>query len=154
MTMFTMDHEAFAQLVKESVADLPKEFKKLLKNIAVIVEEEPGPEERARFGPSGRTLLGLYHGVPYKHRGPYYGNLPPDVIVIYKRPIESICNTEDEVRSQVRDTVIHEVGHYFGFSDRELREIEHGNEPDLTHERPPLRRGGPRRRMAPFKKES
>jgi predicted Zn-dependent protease with MMP-like domain len=144
--MHTMSHEAFSLLVKESVAELPKEFKKLLKNIAVIVEDEPGPEERERFGPSGGRLLGLYHGVPYKHRGPYYGNHPPDVIVIYKNSIESVCDTEEEVRRQVRATVIHEIGHYFGFSDRELREIERGNEPDLTRELPALRRG-PRRRM-------
>ncbi len=150
--MFALEREAFALLVKEAVAELPKEFKKLLKNIAVIVEDEPGPEERERFGPGGGRLLGLYHGVPFKHRGPYYGNLAPDVIVIYKNTIESICNTEEEVRSQVRATVIHEIGHYFGFSDRELREIERGDAPDLTRELPPARRG-PRRRMRPEPKQ-
>jgi predicted Zn-dependent protease with MMP-like domain len=144
--MFVMDREAFALLVKESVAELPKEFKKLMHNIAVIVEDEPGPDERERFGPGGGRILGLYHGVPFRHRGPYYGNLAPDVIVIYKRSIESVCDTAEEVRRQVRATVIHEIGHYFGFSDRELREIEHGNEPDLTRELPASRRG-PRRRM-------
>ena len=152
--MFTLDREAFALLVKESVAELPKEFKKLLRNIAVIVEDEPGTDERQRFGPGGGRLLGLYHGVPFRHRGPYYGNLAPDVIVIYKRSIEGICDTEEEVRRQVRATVIHEIGHYFGFSDGELREIERGDAPDLTRELPRLRRG-PRRRMpVPPKKES
>jgi predicted Zn-dependent protease with MMP-like domain len=152
--MVVLDREAFALLVKEAVAELPKEFRKLLKNIAVIVEDEPGPEERERFGPRGGTLLGLYHGVPFRHRGPYYGNAAPDVIVLYKRSIESICDTEEEVRRQVRATVIHEIGHYFGFSDRELREIERGDEPDLTREIPSSRRG-PRRRMVPEpKKES
>jgi predicted Zn-dependent protease with MMP-like domain len=151
--MIKMDRDAFAKLVQDSVAGLPREFKKLLRNIAVIVEDEPGPAERERFGPGGGRILGLYHGVPYKHRGPYYGNIPPDVIVIYKNSIESICDTEEEVRQQVQATVIHEVGHYFGFDDRELRDIERGNAPDLTRERPSSRRG-PRRRMARPAKES
>jgi predicted Zn-dependent protease with MMP-like domain len=62
--------------------------------------------------------------VPFKHRGPYNGNQPPDVIVIYQKPIESICSSEAEVKDKVREVVLHEVGHYFGLSDRELREIE------------------------------
>jgi len=69
-------------------------------------------------------LLGLYHGVPLKHRGPYYGNIPPDVISIYQKPIESICSSEEEIKKKVREVVRHEIGHYFGKSDKELKEIE------------------------------
>ena len=69
-------------------------------------------------------ILGHYHGVPFKHRGPFYGNIPPDVIVIYQKPIESICSTEEEIKKKVREVVFHEIGHYFGLSEKELREIE------------------------------
>ena len=120
-----MERERFEHLVGEAVDSLPKRFKKLIQNVAVIVEDTPTRDTRRSVGaPSRSNILGLYHGVPYGHRGPYYGNTPPDVIVIYQKPIESLCATEDEIREQVRDVVIHEVGHYFGFSDRELREIE------------------------------
>jgi len=120
-----MERERFEHLVEEAVDSLPKRFKKLIQNVAVIVEDYPTRDTRRSVGARSRSnILGLYHGVPYRHRGPYYGNTPPDVIVIYQKPIENICSTEDEVREQVRDVVIHEVGHYFGFSDGELREIE------------------------------
>ena len=120
-----MEREPFEKLVEEAMASLPKPFKKLIHNVAVIVEDNPSWETRRKFGaPPSTHILGLYHGVPFAHRGPYYGNVPPDVIVIYQKPIEAICRTDEEIREQIQDTVIHEVGHYFGFSDRELREIE------------------------------
>ena len=110
-----MDRERFERLVEEALADIPPKFRDLLDNIAVIVEAKP---------PRGRNLLGLYHGVPMRYRGPNYGNVPPDVIVIYQEPIESICRTDEEVRGEVRETVLHEVGHYFGLDERTLRDIE------------------------------
>jgi predicted Zn-dependent protease with MMP-like domain len=123
-----MKKEKFEKLVEEALADLPKEFKKLIDNLVVIVEEEASPEvyRQTRSHPFSR-ILGTYHGVPFKHRGPYYGNIPPDVIAIYQNPIEEICSTEDEIKKKVRKVVIHEVGHYFGFSDDELRKIEEEN---------------------------
>jgi predicted Zn-dependent protease with MMP-like domain len=107
----------FEALVEEALKEIPRQFRRLIDNVAVMVEDDPPP---------GRDLLGLYHGVPYKHRSPGagYGNTPPDVIVVYRRPIERICRTPDEIKEQVRLTVLHEVGHYFGLEERELREIE------------------------------
>jgi predicted Zn-dependent protease with MMP-like domain len=110
-----MDRADFEKLVEEAVAGIPGRFKKLIENVAVMVEDDPPP---------GRPLLGLYHGVPFKHRGPYYGNLPPDVIVIYKRPIERITRSDEEIKNKVREVVLHEIGHYFGLEEDELREIE------------------------------
>jgi predicted Zn-dependent protease with MMP-like domain len=120
-----MKKETFEKLVEEAMTMLPKKFKKYIDNLAVIVEEKPPAEvyRQTRSSPYSR-ILGLYHGVPFKHRGPYYGNLPPDVIVIYQEPIEEICNSEEEVKQKVKEVVFHEVGHYFGLSDEELREIE------------------------------
>jgi predicted Zn-dependent protease with MMP-like domain len=123
-----MKKEKFEKLVEQALADLPKEFKKLIENLVVIVEEEAPPQVYRQTGvhPFSR-ILGTYHGVPYAHRGPYYGNIPPDVIVIYQRPIEEICITEEQIKEQVLKTVRHEIGHYFGFSDAELRKIEEEN---------------------------
>jgi predicted Zn-dependent protease with MMP-like domain len=116
-----MDREKFETLVEEAIADLPKEFKEALENIAIMVEDNP---PRRRSSAARSTLLGLYHGVPLTRRGSYYGNVPPDVIIIFKQPIEAICSTEDEVRKQVRDTVIHEIGHALGMSEQQIRDIE------------------------------
>ena len=112
----SLDRARFEELVGEALAEIPKGFRKLIDNVTVMVEDDCPP---------GTSLLGLYHGVPYPHRSPgSYGNLPPDVIVIYQRPIESISRSDDDIKDHVRDTVLHEVGHYFGLGESELREIE------------------------------
>jgi predicted Zn-dependent protease with MMP-like domain len=117
-----MDRAKFEGLVAEALASLPRKFRERIENLAVIVEERP-PHRRSSRASAG-TLLGLYHGVPLKDRGSYYGNIPPDVIVIYQEPIERICASEDEIKERVREVVFHEVGHYFGLSERDLRDIE------------------------------
>ena len=116
-----MDRERFEALVEEAVASLPKKFRQHLENIAIMVEDSP---PRRRSSAARSTLLGLYHGVPLQYRGPYYGNVPPDVIIIFQQPIEAMCSTDDEVRELVRETVIHEIGHALGMSEKQLRDIE------------------------------
>jgi predicted Zn-dependent protease with MMP-like domain len=117
-----MERARFEALVKEVLHGLPRRFKKHLHNLAVMVEDRP----RQWSGGSARPglLLGLYHGLPYKDRGATYGSPVPDVIVIYQEPIERISSTEEEVRDRIRQVVLHEVGHYFGLSEEELRDIE------------------------------
>jgi predicted Zn-dependent protease with MMP-like domain len=123
-----MKKEKFEKLVEEAMALLPKEFKKLIDNLVVIVEEEAPRDVYRQTGSSPFSrILGTYHGIPFKHRGPYYGNYPPDVIAIYQKPIEEICHTEEAIKETVRDVVFHEIGHYFGFTDKELKEIEKAN---------------------------
>ncbi len=120
-----MKREQFEELVEKALAELPQKFKKYLNNLAVIVEEKPSRETYERTGASPfSSILGHYHGVPFKHRGPFYGNVPPDVIVIYQKPIEEICSTEEQIKRRVKEVVLHEIGHYFGLSEKELREIE------------------------------
>jgi len=120
-----MKKEEFEKLVEEALARIPRKFRKYLDNIAVIVEKQPSREIYERTGSTPlSTILGHYHGVPFKHRGPFYGNIPPDVIVIYQKPIEAICSTEEEIKKKVQEVVFHEVGHYFGLKEDELRKIE------------------------------
>lgn len=120
-----MNKKKFEKLVEEALEDLPEAFKEKLDNVTVIVEDRPSRDVYERTGSSPYSLIfGLYHGVPYQHRGPFYGNLPPDVIVIYQEPIERICSTEEDIREKVIEVVKHEVGHYFGMKDPELKEIE------------------------------
>lgn len=120
-----MDRRKFEGLVEEALHEIPKKFKELLDNVTVIVEDRPSGEVYERTGsPPFSYIFGLYHGVPYKHRGPFYGNLPPDVIVIYQEPIERFCTSEEEIREKVTEVVKHEIGHYFGLKDSELKEIE------------------------------
>ena len=120
-----MEKEKFERLAEEALAKIPKKFKKYINNLAVMVEEKPSREIFERTGSLPlSSILGHYHGVPFKHRGPFYGNIPPDVIVIYQKPIENICSTDEEIKKKVREVVFHEIGHYFGLSEKELKEIE------------------------------
>ena len=89
-----MRKENFEKIVQEALDGLPKKFKRYLDNIAVIVETKPSRDVYEKTGGSPfSSILGLYHGVPLKHRGPYYGNLPPDVIIIYQEPIEQFSSS-------------------------------------------------------------
>lgn len=117
-----MDDNKFRKLVKEALNSLPKEFGEKLNNVSVTVDSFPTPYQLKKANISPHALLfGLYEGVPQTKRGVYYSNIP-DKITIFKNAILQVCQTEDEVRMQVRSTVIHEIGHHFGLSEAELRE--------------------------------
>jgi predicted Zn-dependent protease with MMP-like domain len=119
-----MDRPAFEILVQNSLRQLPRRFKKKLANIAVVVEDYPSQELLNDMGIRSGTLFGLYQGVPLTERGWNYGNMLPDRIVIYQRTIERVATSPEAIEKIVLDTVIHEIGHYFGFSDEELRDME------------------------------
>jgi|GEM_PF-249803 len=120
-----MRREAFEELVLAALDELPPEFREKLENVEITIEGWPSRHDLARagIGPSG-TLFGLYTGVPRTARGVWYGNVLPDRIVIYQGPIEAYSRSREEIVQTVRDTVMHEIGHYFGLSDQRLREIE------------------------------
>jgi predicted Zn-dependent protease with MMP-like domain len=112
----------FRELVAEALDGLPPEFAEMLDNVAVVVEDEPDGEILADLGmdPSrGDELLGLYQGVPLDARGFDYGALP-DRVVIYRGPILRITRSRREVVEQVRETVLHELGHHFGLEEGDL----------------------------------
>jgi predicted Zn-dependent protease with MMP-like domain len=103
----------FEQMVADALDGLPEDLGRLMRNVAVTVQHDPGPG----------GLLGLYQGIPLTSRTSQYSGVLPDRITIYQQAICAICRTEAEVAEQVRRTVIHEVGHYFGLSDERLREL-------------------------------
>jgi predicted Zn-dependent protease with MMP-like domain len=120
-----MTRERFTELVQEALDGIPRRFRDAMKNVAVVVEDEPSQEllDDLDMDP-GDTLFGLYHGTPLTQRGSSYGNVLPDRISIYKLPIEAACEDEDDIRQCIAETVIHEFGHYFGLSEEEIEEIE------------------------------
>jgi predicted Zn-dependent protease with MMP-like domain len=126
-----MDRPAFEILVQNSLRKLPRRFKKKLANISVEVEDRPSQELLNDMGIRSGTLFGLYQGVPLTKREWNYGNMLPDRIVIYQRTIESIAASPGEIEKIVLDTVIHEIGHYFGFSDKELHDMETAKRRDM-----------------------
>ena len=116
-----MNKKRFRELVGEALDSLPLKFAKKLNNVSVVAEDSPTPSQLKKLGLSSGTLLfGLYEGIPQAKRGNYSGVLP-DKITIFKNSIERVAATEEEIKAQVRATVIHEIGHHFGLSEEDLK---------------------------------
>ena len=120
-----MTRAAFERLVAEAVTLIPARFRREMKNLALVVEDEPGAEllEEMEIEPPD-SLYGLYQGTPLPERTWGFGNTLPDRITLFQRPIEEDCEDEDEIRIVIGETLIHEVGHYFGLSEEEIEAIE------------------------------
>jgi predicted Zn-dependent protease with MMP-like domain len=115
-----LSRSAFERLVGEALDGLPPQFSALLENVAVVVEEEPDHALLDEMGmDEDEELMGLYLGVPLPERGSQYQSLP-DRIAIYRGPVLRLCGSRREVVREVRDTVVHELGHYFGLEDEEM----------------------------------
>jgi len=120
-----MDQERFEELVRLALEGLPDEIARRMDNVDVEVQDTPSARQLAAAGvPDGRTLLGLYQGIPLTRRTSGYNLVAPDRIIIFRRPLETLSRTEDDLVDRVRATVVHEVAHHFGISDARLREIE------------------------------
>ena len=117
-----VERDRFEKLVASAVAGLPDEFRDMLDNVDVVVEDAPTRQQARRTGGRG-LLLGLYEGVPMTGRTAGYNMVVPDKISIFQRAIESVCHSDAEIENEVREVVIHEVGHHFGLSDRRLEEL-------------------------------
>lgn len=120
---YRTDRRAFDRVVSEVLTTLPEPFRERLENVAVIVEEWPSDaadDVEAAGVDAGDGLLGLYRGVPYGERQSGYNLVLPDRITIYRQPILAQCRSEAEAREEIRLTVLHEIGHYFGLGDDEL----------------------------------
>ena len=115
-----VSRDSFEDLVRDAISSLPAEFLTKMGNVSIIVADKATPDQMAENGLSPHeALYGLYDGVPLPERGSYVPPLP-DVITIFQQPIEHASDSLDHLEQQVRVTVVHEVAHYFGFSDQEL----------------------------------
>ena len=124
-----MKRAEFERLVERALRKLPRRFKEQVDNVVVVVEDWADDETLADMGiEPPDTLYGLYRGVDLTQRDSYYGNCLPDTITIYQGPIEEDCDTRGEMADLVRETVVHEFGHYFGLDDDELHRIEEGED--------------------------
>ena len=115
-------HEEFGALVEQALADLPPPYARLAQNVSVVVEEEPPPEVLDDLNlESTDDLLGLYQGLSLAEESFFNnGGQPPPRIAIYRGPIHRLCETADEIKKEIRDTVVHELGHHVGLSDDEM----------------------------------
>jgi predicted Zn-dependent protease with MMP-like domain len=111
--MIEVDPDRFEAMVVAALDSLPEQLGQLMSNVAVMVQHEPGPP----------GLLGLYEGIPLTSRTTGYAGVLPDRITIYRLAVCAVCASEAEVVAEVRQTVIHEVGHHFGIDDARLTEL-------------------------------
>lgn len=126
--MIGRGREHFERLVAAAIDDLPEEILDRLDNVVIVVADAPTPEQLRDATMVGRPelLLGLYEGVPLTERTSSYGLVLPDKITLFQQALESICPTEEALREEVQTTVIHELAHHFGISDRRLTELGWG----------------------------
>jgi len=115
----------FEATVAAALKTIPRRFRNAMANIAIVVEDEPAPEllEELEIEPPD-TLFGLYQGTPLPERGWGYGNTLPDRVLIFQGPHEREAEDDDDLISLIGETLIHEIGHYFGLSEEEIEAIE------------------------------
>jgi predicted Zn-dependent protease with MMP-like domain len=115
----------FERLVADALATIPRRFRDAMKNIAIVVEDEPSSEllDEMELEPPD-TLLGLYQGIPLTERAWGYGNALPDRILLFQGPLERESEDDDDLVVAIGETLIHEIGHYFGLSEEEIEAIE------------------------------
>lgn len=127
-----MNDDRFSQLVSEAIEMIPPRFLKKLDNVAIVTADSPSHEQLQKGDvPSGSTLLGLYEGIPLTSRGDFYGTgeILPDKITIFKYPILAASSGSEKILKEiVRDTVWHEIAHYFGYDDEEIEAREEAGE--------------------------
>jgi len=118
-----MKREHFIKVVEEVLDSLPREFSSRIRNVAVLVEDVPPNQPSPQPGQQGRLLLGVFQGVPTTKKSIFDLPIGPDHIVLYQKNIEAVCSSEAEVCEQIRLTVMHELGHYFGMDENQLKDV-------------------------------
>jgi predicted Zn-dependent protease with MMP-like domain len=119
-----MELDKFEKLVDQGIKAIPKEFLKKLDNVEIVIEEEPAPEQLRKLRiRKGSFLFGLYEGVPQTKRW-HYGQVLPDKITIFKKPIERYAYSAEDIKGIVKNTVWHEIAHHFGMDEKRVREAE------------------------------
>ena len=116
--------DQFEALVSQALKEIPQEFLEKLENLEIVVEEEPSPELLKELGVGERDFLfGLYQGVPRPEKSYFQGVNLPNRITLFRAPILRSCRSEQDVKNQVRKTLVHEVAHHFGFSEIRPRHL-------------------------------
>lgn len=120
-----MRRRDFEKLVEEALETIPEDFRAAIRNMAIVIEDEPADEllDEMEIEPEG-TLLGLYHGTPLPERHWAEGNTLPDRVTLFQGPIEDVAEDEGDIVKVIGETLIHELGHYFGLREEEIEEIE------------------------------
>jgi len=118
-----MTHEEFEQLVKQGIDAIDEKFLQKLKNVEIVIEDNPTPYQIEKLRMKGGFLFGLYEGIPQTKRESY-GQVLPDKITIFKNQIERYYSTPEAIKKAVKDTVWHEIAHHFGFDEKRVREAE------------------------------
>ncbi|MBZ5566362.1 MAG: metallopeptidase family protein [Acidobacteriia bacterium] len=124
-----MERQRFTRLVEQALDRLPEQFRTRLDNVVVLVEDLPPEPATRQRAPRPRSLrpktlvLGIFHGVPATRRSVFDLPTGPARIVLYQRNIEAVCSNDDEIREQVLLTIMHEIGHYFGMDEDQLRDV-------------------------------
>lgn len=120
-----MDPEVFERLLDEAIDQLPDEFRQALDNVDIAVQDWPDRQQMKEMRLRDRhELLGLYQGTPLIERGEGYNMALPDTIILFRKPIEEQCHSDEEVRQAVVETLQHEIAHHFGTPEGRLRAIE------------------------------
>src|SRR5512140_2952759 len=115
-----MTRERFARVAEEVLDSLPYEFRSRIRNVAVLVEDLPPHQASPPAGQGKQLLLGIFHGIPTTRKSAFDIPTGPDHIVLYQKNIEAVCSSEAEICEQIRLTLIHEFGHYFGLNEEQL----------------------------------
>ncbi len=122
--LVTLDREKFEELVNKAYEKIPERFKQKMENVEIIVEDSPTPEDLEQLRIRGENLLlGFYRGTPLPKRSVWQVARLPDKIVLFQRNIERMCRGEKEIEERVYEVLLHEIGHYFGLSDKEIYEL-------------------------------
>lgn len=120
--MFSVSEEEFHLMMEQALEEIPEIFKNKIENLAFISEPYPSDSDLARLGLKSRySLLGLYSGIPYTYRSTWYGYVTPDRIILFQKNIESLCRSREELSAKISEVIIHEVAHYFGMDEDEIR---------------------------------
>lgn len=122
--VFTMTREQFEHLAQEAFDNLPADFRDRVENVQIVIEEYPSDDVIKKMKISRGSLLGLYQGIPLTQRGQWYGMSAtvPDKISLYQKNIESVCRSDEEIERRITEVLYHELGHYFGMDEKQVRE--------------------------------
>jgi predicted Zn-dependent protease with MMP-like domain len=122
--MIQVSDEEFQKLIDEALSELPGEHVKNIKNVAILYEDRPTPEQREKLQlRHDQTLLGLYEGTPLSQRQGMTHVLP-DKITLFREPLSYHANTAVELKAEIRHTLWHEIAHYYGLDHDRIHELE------------------------------